>query len=74
VHDGFDVSIGQRNHAQAAASGHGFLGVQQEVEKDLLQLSGVAADGRQLLGKFKIDIDLRGLELVLKQGSVSRIT
>ena len=28
--------VGQRGHAEAAAAGHGFFGVQQQVEKDLL--------------------------------------
>ena len=45
---GFDVPVDQRGDAQAAAAGHGFLGVQQQIEEDLLQLAGVAVDGRQL--------------------------
>src|ERR1035441_1496375 len=63
-----DVPVGQRGHAQTAAAGHGFLGVQQEVEKDLLQLAGVAVNGGELLGQVEIDDDLRGLELVFEQG------
>ncbi len=46
---GFDVAVDQRGHAQPAAARHGFLGVQQQVEKDLLQLAGVAVNGRQRL-------------------------
>ena len=52
---GFDVAVDQRGDAQAAAAGHGFLGVQQQIEKDLLQLAGVAVDGGQLLGQIEID-------------------
>src|ERR1035438_5929877 len=49
------ATVGQRGYAQAAAAGHGLLGVQQQVEKYLLQLAGVAVDGRQLLGQLEID-------------------
>ncbi len=64
---GFDVAVDQRGDAQAPAAGHGVLGVQQQIEEDLLQLAGVAVDGGQLVGKIEIDQDLRGLELVLEQ-------
>ncbi len=40
-----------------AAAGHGVFGVEQQVEKDLLQLAGVAVDGRQLLGQVEIDVE-----------------
>ena len=66
-HQRFDVSVDQRGHAQAAAAGHGFLGVQQQVQKDLLQLAGVAVDGGQFLGQVKIHHNLRRLELVFEQ-------
>ena len=62
-----DMAVDQRGDAQAAAAGHGFLGVEQQVEKDLLQLAGIAVDGRQIVGQVEIDIDLRGLELVFEQ-------
>ena len=47
---GLDVSVDKCGNAQAAASGHGFLGVEQEIEKDLLELSGIAMDGGQFAG------------------------
>ena len=43
------------------------LAFKQQIEKDLLQLAGVAVDGGQILGQLEIDDDLRGLELVLEQ-------
>ena len=64
---GFDVAVDQSNDAQAPASGHGVFGVQEQVEEDLLQLAGVAVDGRKVIGKIEIDQDLRGFELVLEQ-------
>src|SRR4051794_21194093 len=63
----FDMSVDQRGHPQAAAAGHGFLGVQKEIEKDLLQLSGVAVNGRKLGCQIEVDLHLRRLELVLQQ-------
>ena len=68
------MTVEQRGHAQAAAAGHGFLGVQQQVQKNLLQLAGVAVDGGQLADKLEIDHNLRGLELVSSSESVSRMT
>ena len=53
---------------QAATAGHGFLGVEQQIQKDLLQFAGVAVDGGQFLGEFQIHDDLCGLELVFEQG------
>ncbi len=67
VHNRFDVPVGERGYAEAAAAGHGILGVQQQVEKHLLQLAWVAVDGGQILVQFEIDEDLRGLELVIEQ-------
>src|SRR5271157_1760605 len=64
----FVLPVEQRGQAQAAASRHGFLGVQQQVEKYLLQLAGVAVDGRQFLCQFQINDNLSGLELVIEQG------
>ena len=64
---GFDVAVDQSGDAQAPAAGHGVLGVQQQVEEDLLQLAGVAVDGRKLVGKIEIDQNLRGFELVFEQ-------
>jgi len=61
------VSIRECGHAQPAASRHGFLCIQQQVQEDLLQLSGIAVDCRQLLRQFDVQLDLGGLELMLKQ-------
>ena len=64
---GFDMAVDQRGDAQAAAAGHGFFGVEQEVEKDLLQLAGIAVNGGQIVYQLEVDDDLRGFELVLEQ-------
>ena len=53
--DRLDVAVDQRGDAQAPAAGHGLLGVQQQVEEDLLQFAGIAVDGRQLVGQVEID-------------------
>ena len=52
----FELRFG--GYPQPAAVGHGFFGVEQQIEKDLLQLAGVAVDRRQVLGQFEIDDDL----------------
>ncbi len=45
-----------------------FLGIEQQVEKDLLQLAGVAVNGGQIVRSVPVStIDLRGLELMLEQ-------
>ena len=54
--------------AQRSTAVHGVLRVQEEVEKDLLQLAGVAEDGREVGLESGFEADLRGLELVLEQG------
>src|ERR1700722_16898523 len=46
----FNVTIGQRADAQSTASRHGFLRVQKEIEKYLLQLSGITVNRRQIIG------------------------
>src|ERR1035438_10422605 len=65
--DAVFLPIGERGHAQAASALHGFFCVQQQVEKYLLQLAGIAVDRRQFMGQIKIDDDLSGLELVFEQ-------
>ena len=55
--DGLNVAVDQRSDAQTPAAGHGIFGVQQQVEKDLLQFAGVAVDGRQLVGQIEIDAE-----------------
>ena len=65
--EGFDMAVDQSSDAQASAAGHGVFGVQQQVEEDLLQLAGIAVDGRKLAGKIEIDQNLRGFELVFEQ-------
>jgi hypothetical protein len=46
--DGFDVAVGHGGDAQFASLRHGVLGVEQQIEEDLLQLAGIAVDARQL--------------------------
>ena len=64
---GLHMPIHKRGDAQIAATGHGFFGIEQQVKKDLLQLTRVAVDSRESIGKFEIDVDLCGLELMLEQ-------
>jgi len=55
-------------NAQAAASGHGLpWRLKQEIEKDLLELSGIAMDGGAVrrIGSSSTSI-LRSLELMLE--------
>ena len=66
-HHRLDMAIDCRGHAQTPTFRHGLLGVQQQVEEDLLQFAGVAVDGRQLVNEVELDVDLRGLELVIEQ-------
>src|SRR6266581_434042 len=63
--EGFNVAVGHGGDTESTAAGHGFLGIQKEIEKNLLQLAGVAVDGRQTLIQIDVDGDLSGLELVL---------
>src|ERR1039458_4524727 len=62
------VTVDQRCYAQVASAGHCFLGIQQQIEKDLLQLARVSVNERKIFGQVEIDGDLRGFELVLEQG------
>src|ERR1035438_417671 len=57
----------QCGDAQITTTGHGILGIEQQVEEDLLQFAWVTVDGRQLLGQVEIQADLCGLELVFEQ-------
>ncbi len=51
---------------------HGVLGVEQQVEDDLLQLALVALDGCERGGEVRFDADARGFELVIEQDERSR--
>ena len=60
-----DVSIGFADgDAESAAALHGVAGVEEEVEEDLLELAGVAANLRESLGErdFEADAGLGGVE------------
>src|SRR5580698_1864340 len=37
----FDMTVGHRGNTQFASLRHGVLGIEQQVEKDLLQLAGI---------------------------------
>src|ERR1039458_1332574 len=65
--DGLNVAVDQDSDRQAPAAGHRVLGVQQQVEKDLLQFARIAVDRRQPVGQIEIDKNLRRFELVLKK-------
>ena len=62
--DAFAVGSG---NAQRSAIRHGVLGVQEQVQKHLLQPPGIAADQRQVLRQFILHLNLGALELVLQQ-------
>ena len=66
-YDRFNVAVDHGGDAQAPTAGHRLLGIEQEIEKDLLQLAGVAVNGRQVFSEIDVDNDLRGLELMVKQ-------
>src|ERR1035441_11060532 len=65
--EGFNMPVVPRGYPETSASGHGFLGVEQEVQKYLLQFSLVSLYRREFFGQFKVHSDLCRLELVLKQ-------
>jgi hypothetical protein len=69
------VPVGLGGYAQGAAAGHGVFGVEEQVEKDLLQLAGIAVDAGRCSSARSGSTWIRGLELVLEQlQSVSRMT
>ena len=57
----------QGGHAQHAAAIHCVLGVQEQIQEDLLQASGVALDKGQVFVQFRLDLDAGYLELMLEQ-------
>src|SRR3970040_1025675 len=64
----FDDRIaGHGPNLEHAAIGHGIFGVQEKVQKDLLELAVVAVDGRQFRLQILEHADAAGLELVIEQ-------
>src|ERR1700761_4751351 len=61
------MSICFSRNVEGAAAGHGVLGIEKEIEEDLLQLACIAENRRQCRRKFDDCSYLRGLELVLEQ-------
>src|ERR1035441_5285605 len=60
------VAIGG-GHVQRAASRHGVLGVEEQVEEDLLQSSGISLDGGNSCGQLRVHLNLGNFELVLEK-------
>src|SRR5271157_2886231 len=54
-------------HFQRSAGRHGVAGIQEEVEKHLLKLAGVAVHGPKAGVEIGLDLDSRLLKLVLQQ-------
>ncbi len=54
-------------YAQSTAGRHSVLGVEKQVEKDLLQFARVAQNGRQIIFERSFQVNLGGAELVFQQ-------
>src|ERR1700750_1735037 len=65
--NGFDMAIEQGCDAEAAAARHRFFGVQQEVEKHLLQFAGIAVNAGQVVDQVGVDDDWVVFKLVFEQ-------
>src|SRR5450755_4212885 len=61
------MSVGESGDAQPASAGHGFLGIQKEVQEDLLQFAGVSVNRGETVGKLDVEENLRLLQLMLEQ-------
>src|SRR5664280_205452 len=61
------MAIGGADH-QRAACGHCVFGIQEQIEKNLLQLSRVPVNRRQFRLQLGLHLDARGLELMIEQG------
>ena len=61
------VAGGDAGVSRSRVSVHGVLGVEHEVEDDLLELALVAVNARKVRVEVGFDADLRGLELVLEE-------
>src|SRR5260370_20635213 len=57
----------QRRHVQNSAPGHRILGIQEQIQKHLLQASGVALNQRKALVELGLHLNMSDLELVLEQ-------
>ena len=55
-------------HAGRSAAVHGVLGIEQEVEEDLLQLALVAEDAGKVAAQSRFRRGSGGFELMLEQG------
>lgn len=51
---------------EISAIGHGVFGIDEEVKKDLLELSGIPENRGNAGAEFSLDADFRGLELMLQ--------
>src|SRR5271169_4448724 len=66
-HRDADVVPVARGDGERASRGHGVFRVEEQVQEDLLQLSGVAEDRRQVRMQLRHNFDAGGFELVLQQ-------
>ena len=61
------MPVGLGGYAQRPAGRHGVLGVQKQVEKDLLQFAGVTQNRRQVILERSFQMNLGCTELVFQQ-------
>src|SRR5579864_415491 len=54
-------------HLQFAAAGHRLFGIEEQVQEDLLQSSGISLDRRNSRGQIRLDLNLGNLELMLQK-------
>src|SRR5207247_8870539 len=60
----YPVALGCRD-TQSSACRHGIASIQEQIEKHLLQSSGVAVDEREVMGKLILNVNLVRFDLVL---------
>src|SRR5262249_60403159 len=56
----------RRGHSEPTSSCHCILGVEEQIEKNLLQPSRISFYGRNAWRQLRFDLDLRDLELMLQ--------
>ncbi len=57
----------QRGYVQDSAPGHRVLGIQEQIQKHLLQAPGVALNQRKVFIELGLHLDVSHLELVVEQ-------
>src|SRR5579864_1233613 len=62
------VTIGRADVQRATFARHGIFGIEEQVQKHLLQFAGIAMNKRQTGIEFSLNLHPRSLELMLQQG------